>query len=270
MRNMIAIASSGMRSEVVGLLASGLLAIAAPAAAQERVPAVWKEREISFIYRSSNAIYECGALRDRVASILYAIGARADLDVSASNCDEVVNPHFDPNDRWDHSTDRFRNDRFDTLDSQTQQSAIVHIRLMSPTEVTPELQDEQKKLQSRRELVARVTGDKRPLYEATGEFPAEWQTITLSRKTVGLEPAECELLEQMSHSVFRELGIRDVKRGMSCNPRGVSHLPPQMTVVALISAPWANPAGSAAPAKQGDAESSPPAAPNPAPAQPAE
>ncbi|MET0659666.1 MAG: hypothetical protein ABW110_16080 [Steroidobacteraceae bacterium] len=216
--------------------------------AQEPITAVWKEREIDFLYRSSTNIYECGTLRDRVRSILVAVGARPDMDVKVSNCDHFTAPQDDPrNDRmdtwqnpsdpWHTQSDWSRNGRLDN-DRTNEQQANVRIRLMTPVEVTPQVLEEQKKEKTRRELVARVTGNRDVINQATGEFPAQWQSVTLSRSTIGLEPEECELLDQMSTSVFRKLGIREVAKGMVCNPRQTSHIAPKLTVKALISTPW--------------------------------
>jgi hypothetical protein len=216
--------------------------LVAPATAQERTTAVWKEQEISFLYRSSTSIYECDALRRRVASILLAVGARGDLQVKVENCRHyVVTPDHDPTDTWMDPADRYRSSGLERWrrDPNDEQTANVRIRLATPVEVTAEVLDEVKKEKTRRELIARVTGNPAAVQQMTGEFPAEWREVTLSRSTIGLEPEECELLDQMSSSVFRQLGIREVARGMTCNPRQRSNIPPKLTVKALITAPFA-------------------------------
>lgn len=265
---------AGVRRAPV-LLTLILLAVSFDVAAQERTTAVWKERDFNFIYRSSNAIYTCSALKGRVASILLAVGARPDVKVRVDNCDEFVGPQDDPRDSWENPSDRYRPgafgaDRFRNDRTSGGQSAIVRIRVMTPVEVTPDVIEDLKKEKTRRELVARVTGDRSAILQATGEFPAEWQTITLSQKSVGLEPEECELLDQMSTTVFRELGLREVGSVSLCNPRHPSRIPPKLTVEALISTPWgANPAQEMPAAGEGDAPPSAPAASDPAASEPA-
>ncbi|MET0986906.1 MAG: hypothetical protein ABW034_16035, partial [Steroidobacteraceae bacterium] len=250
--------------------------------AQEPTPAVWKEREIDFLYRSSTNIYDCSTLRDRVRSILVAVGARPDVEVKVSNCDHFISPQDEPrNDRmdtwhnpsdpWRTQSDWSRSGRLDN-DRTSEQQANVRIRLMTPVEVTPQVLEEQKKEKTRRELVARVTGNRDAINQATGQFPAQWQSVTLSRSTIGLEPEECELLDQMSTSVFRKLGIREVAKGMVCNPRQTSRIAPKLTVEALMSTPWGpNPAQQTPAAGESDGQTSAPGAsetPLPEPATP--
>jgi hypothetical protein len=241
--------------------------------AQQQTTAAWKEREIDFLYRSSTAIYTCSALRDRVASILLAVGARADVQVRVDNCEEFIGPQYDPMDTWQSPSDRYRfdrlgSDRFRNDRSRDGQSAIVRIHLRNPVEVTPEVLEELKKEKTRRELIARATGDPTAILQATGQFPAQWQSVTLSRKTIGLEPEECELLDQMS-SVFRELGVRNVRRSFNCNPRQSTRIPPTLTAEALMSTPWGPSPALEKPVTEGDAQQSAPPASDDTPAEPA-
>jgi hypothetical protein len=106
-----------------------------------------------------------------------------------------------------------------------------------PTEVTPEVLAEMERDKKRRELVSRVTGDPSAKFDDPIVFTAQRQPVTLSRRTIGLEPQECELLEQMSTSVFRKLDVRVVRRSSSCGRNQISHIPPQLTVEALIGTP---------------------------------
>lgn len=101
---------------------------------------------------------------------------------------------------------------------------------MMPVEVTPQVLAELEKDKSRRELLARVTGN--PLNEPI-VFPAERRTVELSRQTLKLDAEECELLEQMSRALFKKLGIR-VTRSTSCSRDRVSAIPPHMRVEALL------------------------------------
>ena len=229
---------SRLRSAVFALGAVSLM-MGVPAAAQEPIPAVWKVREVDFLYRSSIAIFSCSALQGRIATILRAVGARDDVQVRVSNCDELlVAQDMDmdmPRTGRSAASDGWtRHDRFSSQrnNSRTQQ-ARAHIRLLMPTEVTPAVLAEIDKDKGRRELISRVTRNPAAKYDDPIVFMAQRQSVTLSRSSIGLEPAECELLDQMSTSVLRQLGVR-VTRRASCNTRELSHIPPQLTVETLV------------------------------------
>jgi hypothetical protein len=112
----------------------------------------------------------------------------------------------------------------------------VRIRVRTPIEATPEVLAELKKDKPRRELVAKVTGKPDAAIESETQFPAEWERIVLSRDSIGLEAVECELLDQLSTTVLRDLGVRIVSRDYSCTRGHVSKIPPKMTVEALVPA----------------------------------
>src|SRR3954463_16354410 len=84
---------SGIRAAwiLVGMSA-GFAAHAAPTADEQNTMALWKEQRIDFYYRSSTAIYACSALQARIVTILYAVGARADLGVAARGFDPMLSP----------------------------------------------------------------------------------------------------------------------------------------------------------------------------------
>lgn len=231
-----------------------LWAMLSATAEEKETAAVLKLHEVSFVYRTSSSVLSCGEIRGRVVSVLRTLGAREDLDVRVNGCDTVVttverdrdtwptdSPEYghpsdpwrrptdplDPSaDPWD-SSDRFRNRRMGP-----RQSAHVRIRAMMPVEMTPEVQAELEKDKSRRELVSRVNPS-----AGLGEpivFPAQRQKVELSRSTIDLAPEECELMQQMSRGIFKDLGIRIVRRGPSCARDRMSHIPPSMTVEALL------------------------------------
>ncbi len=240
--------------------------------------ALWQARELDFIYRSPVATHTCQNLRYRVATVLVAMGAKPDIRVSADNCDAVLDPEENSIEPWrapseadpwrrssmpPFESDRLRERGF----SREGQQSRVRIHLTSPVEVTPAAIQEWKKDKSKRELIARVTGNPAPILETTGQFPAEWQTVKLTRSTADLEPEDCALLEQLSTSVLRKLSVRNVRVGGQCDPRHPSRIPPQLTAEALMS----NPYGGPAPAKEEPKQDEQPApvAPSDAPgAQP--
>src|SRR5687768_7027423 len=57
-----------------------------------QVPAVLKAREASFVYRSSTRPLSCDQLRQRIANIMRAVGARQDVEVRANDCQSFVDP----------------------------------------------------------------------------------------------------------------------------------------------------------------------------------
>ena len=214
-------------------------------AAQEPIAAVWKEQRLNFLYSSATTVYSCSALAGRVSSILRAVGARDDVKVTVNDCSNSgvptdiglnsdrgsVNASIDTSvNRSGAVSDRYYERRIDRL-----QTMHVYVRLMMPTEVTPDVLTELKKDKSRRELISHVTGNPAPRFNDPVLFSAQWQPVTLSSKTIGLEPEECELLDQMSSSVFRELGVRVVRKRYSCDPDRVSHIAPELVAEALLA-----------------------------------
>lgn len=219
------------------------------AAAQEQTAAVLKHYDVGFFYRSSVAPFSCDALQRRVMSVLHALGAREDIQVRVSNCNAVnaaqttiemggsqsdgyrapSDPFRSSSDRWGTSPERLRSSRI-----EREQSSHIRVRLMMPVEVTPEILEELKRDKARRELVSRVTDNANVALDEPIVFPAQRKTITLSRRTLHLEPEECELLEQMSTGIFRELGLRVVSGRQSCDRDSISRIPPQLTVEALM------------------------------------
>lgn len=235
------------------VLALALLAICGQGGAQQPVAAVWKERVFVFPYRSSVAVFSCSALKGRVATILRALGARPDLKISLANCYETNVlpgvPMNDPVGRTDpvsrnapasRSTWQPVSDTSLRRRPDQQQSVDVFVRLFTPVEVTPEVLEELKRDRSRRELISHVTGNPAAKFNDPIVFAAQWKSVSLSHETIDLDPAECELLEQMSANDFQGLGVRVVHRYHSCDPDRVSHIAPQLDVEALLVAPSAN------------------------------
>ena len=235
----------------------------AGASAGEPVPAVWKEHQLSFNYSSSIAMFACKSLTGRVGDLLRAVGARDDIKVSVNNCDETLTPAspgvVGPTGRISRPVSSpYPEPRLDTA---RRQSVFVHVSLMMPTEVTPEVLVELEKDKQRRELVARVSGNPAARFNDPVIFPAERQEVTLSRKTVGLEPLECELLEQMSTTVFRELGVNVVRERTNCDRTRPGMTPPELVVESLMPA-------QPKPVDAGDDENEQPPTPTPPAAGP--
>jgi hypothetical protein len=215
------------------LLAAAVSFIAGSAAtAAEQVAAVLKTHEVRFVYRSLVNVLACDELRNQVATILRALGARDDVQVRVNDCQIVVIPDdIDP--PWDRSNREYPRDIFRDRDFDQRQTSHVRVQVMFPIEATPQVLAEIEKDKSRRELISRVTGDPTPALNDPIVFPAERKQLTLPRGTIRLRPEHCELLEQMIPTVFRELGIKVVGRQLGCDRYGRSRLTPKLTVEVL-------------------------------------
>jgi len=119
-------------------------------------------------------------------------------------------------------------------DRRYEQSSHVRVTMMLPTQVTPGVLEELDRDRARRELISRVTGNAGAALNDAIVFPAAKQQVKLSRKTVQLEPEDCELIEQMSRSVFPKLGMRMVNRGRSCERDRISRVPLEVVVETLM------------------------------------
>jgi hypothetical protein len=241
---------------VLVALTSALAATSARAATDEPVAAVWKERQALFSYRGMLTAYPCGVLQNRIALILATVGARPDVEVTVVNCDfpdastvaagGIASPTRNPRgpagaystgaiDGADAGWSQTASGSGSYRRAQPRQVADVRVRLSMPAAMTPELIAELETDRKRRELITRVTGDVRPLYDDPIPFMAQRQVVTLSRETVDLEPADCELLDQMSSTLLRELGIRVVRRGYTCDRSWRSRITPTLEVEALVA-----------------------------------
>jgi hypothetical protein len=223
-------------SALAGLL--GALAFNCAAGAQDEVAAVFKAHELRFVYRSLVNPLDCSRLRNHVAGILRAMGARDDIKVQVTNCALFLSPEEDRDwDGWDRASplDRFGSSR------ERMQLSNVRVELMFPVEATPAVLAEIDKDKSRRELVSRVTGNPLAALDDPAIFAAQRREVTLSRGTIRLGPEDCELLEQMIPTVFRRLDVKVIKRQLSCDPYAQSRFAPKVVVETL----W--PVGAAVP-----------------------
>jgi hypothetical protein len=259
---------------VLALLALALPATAGATEPDEPVTAVWKERQVQFFYRGVSTGYACSVLQTRVAALLGAVGARPDLQVMVNHCDEspaqmtgpvgnatswprsgtALEPVYAPSYPADNGTDWPRNTAAPGSSyrrTAPEQLVDVLIRMSMPVEMTPEVVAELKTDRKRRELITQVTGDPLPLFDDPIPFAARRQVVTLSRETAGIEPADCELLDQMASSVFRQLGVRVVRRGYSCDRSWASRIAPTLEVEALVPVAFNVPPRQAAPATGG-------------------
>lgn len=229
----LSLAPNPYRLLIVIATLSAAFAIHAAPSDEQNTMAVWKAQRIDFYYRSSTAIYSCSALKRRIETILYSVGAGDGLQVDTSGCDPMLSPPAQtmpsmPG-RQTRTDDMFRN-----KPSHGEQYAHVRIFVKSPVEATPEVMAALKKDKPHRELLAKVTGRPEAAIEAETQFQAQREQITLSRDSIGLEAAECELLDQLVNTVFADLNVRVVSRDYSCSPGHTSRIPPKITVDALM------------------------------------
>jgi hypothetical protein len=194
----------------------------------ETVAAVWKPQEIAFHYQSFTTFYSCPALEARVELILLALGAdKRSLNVRASGCEM----------------------------GRIAKVPYVRIRMTSPVEATPKVLAELESTRSKRELAARVRGERPP--ETDEQFDAYWKPVALFRSRLRLDPGDCPLVEQMQREVFPKIGVRVVKDQMNCMPNQTSLTMPRLDVEALMPVEQADP---------NKAQSNPSVAPRPEPA----
>jgi hypothetical protein len=261
----------------------------------EPVPAVWKAREISFFYRSSAVFFPCHELENRVTAILLAVGVRDGMQVRATDCEQFMmresqdtfgrsaRDRFESRDPFGSRDPMQPSTRYDGMRRDRRQEARVRIQMMTPVGVTPAVLKEIDRDKSRRELISRVTGNPIAAMNDPVVFAAQRQPVTLSRQTIRLEPEDCELVEQLSRSVFREIDVKVVRGNYMCDRDQPSHIAPQLVVDALMPVgiiiagkPETKPSVPESGAPASSAETVPPQAPAPeaapaesAPAEPA-
>jgi len=188
----------------------GLLADARAAApdSPEPVQAIWKDQEFSFFFQSQTTFYSCSSLEAKLERILKVLGSRyPDAKVRSIDCQTV--PARMPR---------------------------VTVKFSAPVEATPDAIAEREKSRSKRELAARVRGESQDP-AALAPFPAQWQRVSLSRGQLGLEPGDCELIDELRRKVLPRLAVRLVEDGMHCTPHQVAMGQPKLEVDALVALP---------------------------------
>lgn len=233
--SLVAIASLAIACDAMGAQP------AAQPAAQEQVTAVLKMRESDFVYRTTRNPLSCDELRNGVAVILSALGARDDVQVRLTNCMGGDVPDLsvsgDPSQTWDNNWDRSTQQQspMERMRGSTpRQNTPVHIYAMMPVVATPKIAKEMEQDKARRELLSRVTGNMNAALNDPILFAAARQQVTLSKDNIKLRPEHCELLDQMISGVFRDLDLRAVRRSVSCDPHQRSNFAPEVTVEALL------------------------------------
>lgn len=191
---------------LAGLLAD---ARAAQPASPEPVQAIWKHQEISFFFQSQTTFYSCSSLEAKLKRILRALGAQSRVRVRSIEC--LSSPGV-------------------------ARAPRVTVNVVAPVEATPDAVAERDKDKSTRELAARVRGEEQdPAYFAP--FPAQWQRVSLGRSKPGLEPGDCDLLDQVRRQILPKLAVRVLKDQVHCPRDQVSVGQPQLEIEALVALP---------------------------------
>lgn len=185
----------------------GLMLPLAGQAAEDSAPvqATWKTQEIRYSYTGFTTAYDCDAAEDRLKAILRVLGAHEQTRVSAQGCD----------------LNRPSRNFFITITTATP----VPLADAKPAATA-------KANTSKEELLKRLGVASKQLDET---FPAQWQTIELSRdRKLDLEPGDCELMEGLRDHVLPKLAVKIVSDRVECIPKQVSYQTPELKVSALV------------------------------------
>jgi hypothetical protein len=188
-------------------------ASASPADSTESVQSVWKPVEIKYSYVGFTTAYDCDAFEAKVKSILLRLGAAPQTRVQANGC----------------------------INTRPSRNFFVTVTTATPI---PASEAKEPANKATKELAERLTGKKDPLQ--TDPFPAQWQTVDLSRdRKLDLEPGDCELMEGLKKEVLPKLSVKVLADRVTCTPHDLSIQTPQLTVSALVPLPKADDATAA-------------------------
>jgi len=182
-------------------------AYAAEQGSPEPAQAIWMDQEFAFYFQSQTTFYSCSSLEGKLERILTALGAQAHVKVRSVDCQ-----------------------------SGPVRMPRVLVKGRTPVEATPQAIAQRDKGKSKRELTARVRGETEDP-EALAPFPAQWKRVSLSRGAVGLEPGDCELIDELRRKVLPKLAVRIVEDGTHCTPHQLTLGQPQLQVDALVALP---------------------------------
>jgi hypothetical protein len=172
------------------------------------VQAVWQPVEIKYSYVGFTTAYECDAFESKVKSILLKLGAAPQTRVQANGC----------------------------INTRPSRNFFVTVTTATPI---PASEAKEPANKATKELAERLTGKKDPLQ--TDPFPAQWQTVDLSRdRKLDLDPGDCELMEGLKKEVLPKLSVKVIADRVNCTPHDLSIQTPQLTVSALVPMPKAD------------------------------
>src|SRR3984893_11367016 len=152
------------------LVSSAWAAEAGSASTGEGQPAVWTEKELTFVYQGLTTKYYCDGLRDKVRSVLLDLGAqKKDLKVQQLGC----------------SSSMGRPDPFPGV--------RVKMKVLQPASGTAD--------------------------EQQTPVAAHWKPVDLKlRDSFSTDSGECELVEQIRHTIVPLFATRNVDLKTDCIP----------------------------------------------------
>ncbi|HEX7115321.1 MAG TPA: hypothetical protein VF193_09325 [Steroidobacter sp.] len=193
---------------LASLLLAGAGAAAQPKQGEEPealVQAIRKTQQIAFHFHSFTTFYSCTSLEGKIERIMRALAVDAQVEVRSPDCPGTI-----------------------------ARMPRILIEAASLVEATPEAIAEREKGKARRELIARVRGERGEDIEGVERFPARWQRVRLSRGELDLGPGDCELIEQIKRHVLPKLGARIVSDELHCSPNLSNLNQPRLEVEVLV------------------------------------
>lgn len=182
-------------------------------ASADTARALWVAQETRFVYRSQLTLYECASIREKVADILDALGARQ-ATVHLQSCSIAPASIGTPS-----------------------QLVSMQIQVVHAAPATAELRAALAKQQSRCELLERLGA--RTL--APEEFVAVWRDVDLvAERSLRLTSADCELLTQLREQVLPKLAVKVVASNRTCSQTPHRLRKPTFKVLALMQPPHAD------------------------------
>jgi len=177
--------------------------------AAKTVDAIWRVQLVEFTYNSTDVYYSCESLQSKVAAILQAVGAYERIRVDM-HC----------------AGDRFAN------------HAYGRVTMAIPAEATPENVRAATTYDSRDVLIARLRKLNLPSANDIDRFPAQWQSVSLTRHArLRLDASDCDLLLALRRQVLPAMPVRIEKERLHCSLGASTRVRPTLDVVALMRAP---------------------------------
>jgi len=196
------------RSGIATCLFASLLGCVVPASASgdeagSSVEAIWLVQSFDFDYSSSRFVYACAPLRDKIAAILEAVGARPGVAMDIRCTGDFL------------------------------QTVRARIELAAPVAATAENVRAATTFDDHAKLLARSLRVPLPTANTIERFPATWRTISLGhQRQLRLEYGDCELLRGISAQLFTKMAVRPTVK-LHCI-EGAVYRAPRLEVVALV------------------------------------
>ncbi len=197
-----------MRIRTIGMavvLVAGLLRLTAAAAGEEPpVQAVWKLHEETFTFMGITSHYSCDGLAGQLKALLREAGARDDLKVSSPCVDPLRGVSA-----------------MATGGVSAMSTARVSFYALAPATAAAPVAVQAPEAPARRlgKDVPPLKAGPRPDEAAVGA----WKTVQLrAGKPRGLEPGDCELVEQFGRTLLKSFTTRNSAAHMNCVPHQIT------------------------------------------------